>query len=196
MHDDDKMMSDVSAFDGQDVVVTEKMDGECTTMYTDYIHARSINSGSHTSRDWVKAFHRQICGDIPVGWRVNVENMYAKHAIFYDQLETYAYGFAIWDDKNYTLDWDTTLEWFKLLGITPCPVIYRGIFDKNAIETAYKCASEDHECEGYVVRLVKSFHYKEFRTNVGKYVRKGHIQNAAHWFYGQKVVPNAVKKPC
>jgi len=39
---------------GREVVVTEKMDGENTTMYCDNIHARSIDGRHHPSRDWVK----------------------------------------------------------------------------------------------------------------------------------------------
>jgi len=47
---DDKQAQDLSAFDTQDVVVTEKMDGENTTLYTDGYHARSLDSGFHPSR--------------------------------------------------------------------------------------------------------------------------------------------------
>ena len=35
----------VESFQGRDVVVTEKMDGENTSMYRDYVHARSLDSG-------------------------------------------------------------------------------------------------------------------------------------------------------
>ena len=43
--DDDKILQDLSVFDKQPVVITEKMDGENTTIYADgYIHARSLDS--------------------------------------------------------------------------------------------------------------------------------------------------------
>jgi hypothetical protein len=45
----------------QDVVVTEKRDGENTTLYRDYLHARSLDSSSHVSRNWLKCFHAEIC---------------------------------------------------------------------------------------------------------------------------------------
>ena len=123
MHDDDRKMTDVRIFEGRKVIVHEKLDGENTTMYTDYIHARSVTSGNHESRNWIKAFHGMIGYNIPSGWRINAENMYAKHSIKYTNLETYAYGFAIWDETNTILDWKTTLEYFELIGVTPCPWI-------------------------------------------------------------------------
>jgi hypothetical protein len=49
---------------------TEKMDGENTTIATDYIHARSLDSRHHPSRSWVKNLHGIIAHDIPLGWRV------------------------------------------------------------------------------------------------------------------------------
>lgn len=193
MNDDDRQHEDVGIFEGKMVVAMEKLDGENTSMYTDYIHARSIDSGGHPSRNWIKAFHGMICGNIPQGWRINVENMYAKHSILYKDLETYAYGFAIWDESNFILDWKTTLEWFDLLGITPCPVIYHGIYDKDAIHKAYEEVCKDHECEGYVIRVDEKWHYGQFRKYVGKYVRAGHIQTTKHWMHGQRVEPNLLK---
>jgi len=166
----------------------------CTTMYNDYIHARSIDSGSHGSRNWIKAFHGQMCNNIPDDWRINVENVYAKHSIFYKNLPTYAYGFALWNEKNYLLDWMTSLEWFELLGITPCPWFYWDTYDRKKIHSLYEELSKDHETEGYVIRVDEPFHYGQFRTHVGKFVRKGHIQTTKHWAYGQKIEPNILKE--
>lgn len=193
IHDDDRVMDNVDAFEGKRVIVMEKLDGENTTMYNDYIHARSVNSGGHPSRNWMKAFHRYIACNIPEGWRINVENVYARHSIKYTNLETYAYGFAIWNERNEILDWLTTLEWFDLLGITPCPWIYWGVFDRKAIQKAYDELAKDHETEGYVIRVDEPFHYNEFRQKVGKYVRKGHIQTTKHWMHGQPVEPNDLR---
>lgn len=190
MNDDDRMHKDTSNFDGKFVIVTEKMDGENTSMYSDYIHARSIDSRSHGSRDWIKAFHGRICGDIPAGWRVCAENMYAKHSILYRNLESYAYGFSIWDDSNRILTWDDSLMWFELLNMHHVPVLYRGIFDKDKIQMAYEEAFRDHETEGYVIRVNEPFRFSEFRKYVGKYVRKDHVQTTQHWMHGQAIVPN------
>ena len=40
---DDRVLDSVSHFYGREIVVTTKMDGECTTMYSDFLHARSID---------------------------------------------------------------------------------------------------------------------------------------------------------
>lgn len=189
--DDDRVLKSVEQFEGRQVVVFDKLDGENTTMYTDHIHARSINSGGHPSRDWVKAFHAQIQGEIPWGWRICGENMFAEHSIKYDNLKTYLYGFAIWNDKNELLSWDETLEWFELLGIIPCPILYEDIYDYNTIRDLEKNMNFTKQ-EGYVMRIRDGFHYRDFRKYVGKYVRKGHIQTAKHWMIGQKVIPNGL----
>lgn len=193
MNDDDRMMKDLSGLENKQVVVTEKMDGENTTMYQDYIHARSVDSRSHPSRNWIKGFHSKISYDIPVGWRICVENLYATHSIHYTDLQSYVYGFSIWNDKNICLSWSETLEWLSMLEICPVPVLYQGIFDKEAIQKAFLKRSKESECEGYVVRLSTEFHYKDFRNSVAKYVRPNHVQTTKHWFHGQQVVPNGLK---
>lgn len=199
MSSDDRMMPNVNVFDGKRVIVMEKLDGENTTLYNDYSHARSVTSGAHASRNWVRSFHSQFMGDIPDGWRINVENVFAKHSIKYNNLETYAYGFAIWNEQNRILPWGQTLEWFELFGITPCPVIYWGVYDEAAIKQAYATYKADREAEGgevegYVIRVDEDFHYSQFKHNVGKYVRKGHVNAGSHWMYGKAVVPNTLKE--
>lgn len=192
MHDDDRMHKDMSEFVGKRVIVTVKMDGENTTMYPDYIHARSIDGRNHPSRSWAKQFHAQIQGDIPEGWRICCENMYAEHSIAYDDLESFVYGFSIWDNMNYCLDWDLTTEWFFLLGITPVKVLYDEIYDEKAIKALWK-PSDWNTIEGYVLRTADGFPYKDFRKQVAKFVRPKHVQTAKHWMYGQAVVPNKLK---
>lgn len=104
--DDDRIMEDPdTCFGGKAVVVTEKMDGENCTMYSDYIHARSLEYSSHPSRDRVKAMWSQIAHDIPKGWRVCGENLYAEHSIHYDDLSSYFQVFSVWNDKNVCLSW-------------------------------------------------------------------------------------------
>jgi hypothetical protein len=172
-----------------EVVVTKKMDGENTTMYSDHIHARSLDSLHHPSRNWVKNFHNQIGYLIPEHWRVCVENLYAKHSIGYDDLPSYALGFSVWNERNVCLNWDETLEWFELLGITPVETLYRGPFDAEKIKALWKDMSWEKD-EGYIVRTVSEFPFSDFRKNVAKFVRKGHVQTIKHWMHGQAVTPN------
>jgi hypothetical protein len=165
------------------------MDGENTTMYSDLIHARSIDSLNHPSRNWVKQFWGQIRYDIPVGWRICGENLFAKHSIFYSDLPSYFLGFSVWDSYNECLSWDETQTWFNLLGINSIPVMYDGIFDEEKIRELFYTTNWKQQ-EGYVIRIADQFRYRDFRTCVGKYVRKNHVQTVKHWMHGQPMIRN------
>jgi hypothetical protein len=188
---DDRIMSNINTFINKRVIVTEKLDGENTSMYRDYIHARSIDGRTHLSRDWVKNFWSKFNFDMPEDWRICGENMYAEHSISYNNLNSYFYGFSIWNERNECLSWDETLEWFNLLhsDLIHVPVLYDGIFDEEKIKSLWK-NSMYNTCEGYVVRIADSFPMSKFRFNVGKYVRKNHIKTVKHWMYGKPVITN------
>lgn len=190
IHDDDKALRDYSLYAGEEVVITLKMDGENTTMYNDYIHARSIDGRSHPSRDWVKQFHSTIAYMIPETFRICGENLYAKHSIGYDNLPSFFMGFQVWDGLT-CLSHDDTLEYFDLLGIEPVPVVYRGNF-RPAIIKELTANLDTNVHEGLVMRKARAFQYGEFRRCVAKWVRKGHVQTNKHWMYGQRVEPNAL----
>jgi len=189
---DDRMHRSTAQWENEEVVILEKLDGENTSLYRDYIHARSIDSRNHPSRARVKAIWGRVCGDIPEGWRFVLENMYATHSIHYTDLEDYAYGLSIWTDRNICLSYDTTVEWFNLLDIPTPKVWYRGIYDEKLIKSLWK-DSMWSTSEGYVLRSTKQFAYSEFKTYVGKFVRKGHVMTAKHWMMGQDIVPNELK---
>jgi hypothetical protein len=179
---DDKMLHSVSHFVGKQVVVTEKMDGENTSIYSDYYHARSIDGRHHPSRDWVKQFVGSINHNIPEGWRVCGENMYARHSIAYDDLPSYFLGFSVWNRENACLSWDETVEWLDLIGITSVPVLYRGVFDEKIIRTLWDDTMHDTR-EGYVVRLSDQINYENFGKSFGKFVRPNHVTTDIHWMH-------------
>ena len=193
---DDRMMADPDeAFGTAEVVVTEKMDGECTTLYRDYLHARSIDYAPHRSRDFIKALHGRIAADIPEGWRICGENLYGVHSIAYEALPAYLLVFSIWNDRNECLPWDETVLWAGLLGLHVVPVLHRGPWDMaavRALEAVGAASRLGGDREGYVVRLASGFHYRAFRRSVAKYVRKNHVQTDDHWS-AQEVVPNKLR---
>lgn len=189
--DDDRIMHSLDRCLGQRVVATAKMDGENTSLYRNHIHARSVDSRHHRSRDWVKQFWSTISSEIPDRWRICGENLYARHSLAYEDLPSYFMGFSIWDEKNRCLPWDETLDWFQLLGIEPVPVIYDGVFDEAAIKRLWKPGDEARS-EGYVLRPAAGFAYLEFKDVVAKFVREGHVQTVKHWMHGQAIVPNGL----
>lgn len=199
MHSDDKMAYDMSQFLGQEVVITEKMDGENTTMYRDHIHARSIDSRGGEDRAWVKQFWSNIAYDIPEDWRICGENLWAEHSIHYSGLRSYFYGFSLWNDRNTCLSWEDTLTYFDLLGIRNVPVLWYGVLPDNYDEAKKKIREVEKNLswdknEGYVMRVARAFEYKEFKDCVRKFVRAGHVQTTKHWRAGRAFTPNELIK--
>jgi hypothetical protein len=193
LQNDDRLIESIERFVDMDVVVTEKMDGENATLYRDHYHARSLDSRHHPSRDWIKAFHGQIKNDIPEGYRICGENMYAKHSIYYDDLPSYFLGFSMWNSDNVCLSWDDTLEWFKLIGITPVPTLYRGLWNEQFIRDSCDKSVCRDDFEGYVVRIADAFDFDSFQGFVAKFVRKNHIQTDEHWMQSE-LIPNKLKE--
>jgi len=187
---DDRVLDDTSIFFDQEVVVTVKMDGENTTLYNDYIHARSVDS-EYTAqwRTRIKQIWSEICWQIPDRWRICAENLQGKHSIKYEDLPSFLMAFSIWDEQNFCLSWDDTKEYCAVLDLEMVPELYRGIYDEDLIKSLYK---DEKNCEGYVVRLAGKFHYKDFRKSCGKFVRKDHVATSRHWKY-EKIEFNELK---
>ncbi|MFI2370573.1 RNA ligase family protein [Streptomyces sp. NPDC018833] len=184
---DDLRVSDLSRLCGREVVVTEKLDGENTTLYADGLHARSLDSAHHPSRAWVKALHGRIGHAIPAGWRVCGENMYARHSLAYDDLDGYFYGFSVWDARGRCLDWDRTVPFLRDLGIPVPRVLWRGVFDARAEKTLRTMRLDLTRQEGYVVRTAEGFAAEDFGQRVAKWVRPGHVQTGTHWMHAAVV---------
>lgn len=195
---DDQILVSVDYFRGQQVIVTEKLDGENTSMYSDHFHARSLDSRHHPSRAWVKTLHGGIKHEIPSGWRICGENLYARHSIHYRGLPTYFFVFAVYDATNTCLSWDEATRHAAMLGLQTIPVLYRGPWDEDAVKACWTGRSVfDAEQEGYVVRIAKAFSYDDqhpggFSRFAAKYVRAGHVRTDDHWLRAP-LVPNLLK---
>lgn len=190
LQSDDKVAPDLSALEGNEVVITEKMDGENTTLYADGYHARSLDSGYHPSRSWLAGFHAQISHLIPNGWRICGENLYARHSVCYDTLPSYFLAFSVWDDANFCLPFDETAEFLSERGVEMAPVLARGTFSEGLIsQTVQKLNTDDQE--GFVIRPAAGFQFDAFSRSVIKWVRAGHVQSETHWRSGPMII-NAV----
>ncbi|MBT2480604.1 RNA ligase family protein [Streptomyces sp. ISL-94] len=185
--DDVRAAAGLEGLAGREVVVTEKLDGENTTLYADGLHARSLDSGHHPSRAWVKGLQGRIGAGIPAGWRVCGENLYARHSLPYEDLDSWFYGFSVWDGDQ-CLDWDRTVPFLRGLGVPSPRVLWRGVFDERALR---RLRLDTTRQEGYVVRTVGGFARADFGRCVAKWVRGGHVQTDTHWMYAQ-VVPNGL----
>ncbi|MFF3561245.1 RNA ligase family protein [Streptomyces sp. NPDC002574] len=180
---DDVRARDLDGLRGREVVVTEKLDGENTTLYTDGLHARSPDSAHHPSRAWVKALQGRIGPGIPAGRRVCGENLFARHSLAYDALDSWFYGFSVWDGDD-CLDWDSTTDFLRRLGVPVPPVLWRGTFDERALRALRVDTTRQ---EGWVVRTADGFGREEFGQRVAKWVRPHHVRTDTHWMHAAVV---------
>jgi len=164
----------------------------CTTILSNgKTHARSVDSRSHESRNWLKQFAASIAHNIPTGWRICGENLYAQHSLPYNNLSSYFYGFSVWDDKNNCLDWNDTIYLFENVGVIAVPVLYRGPFKIQTIIDVVSDLDLTHQ-EGVVVRITEGFLFEQFNNVVAKWVRNNHVQTDEHWM-NKSVIPNKLR---
>jgi len=213
---DDVWWKDTTHFNSVEVVVTEKMDGENTTIYPDgYVHARSVDSKHHPSRSWIKSLAAGICHHLPRGWRICGENVFAWHSIFYTELPSYFLVFGIYDEEDVCLSWSMTEDFCQEIGLETVPCLWRGIWNENLVRDLWDGRGcfptfaskidpaervpkfpedfEPCEAEGYVVRAAGPFYYDEFSTKVAKYVRPHHVTTDQNWMT-REMVRNLLKQ--
>jgi hypothetical protein len=185
--DGDHVHPDHASFDGREVVVTEKLDGENTTVYADgHTHARSLSSGYHPTRTWVRALAGRIAHGLPEGWRISGENTYGRHSVAYDALPSYFQLFAVYDAADTCLGWDDTAAWAERLGVDLVPLLYRGPFDRDrALALLAGPSAFGPEREGVVVRWAEAFPRALHPQAVGKLVRADHVKTDQHWLHGE-----------
>lgn len=188
---DDKMLRTDDIFIGKKIVMTEKMDGENTTLYRDGTHARSLDSKNHPSRNYVKGLHGQLGYLIPQDWRICGENLFARHSIHYTNLEDFFLCFSVWDEENNCIGWDETVLFCDKLELKTVPQLYVGMYNRQTIEDVW-AEVQTPQKEGYVIRLYDQFAYNDFGKSVAKYVRENHVQTDEHWTVGP-VIPNVIK---
>lgn len=196
---DDVSLPEGSRLYKNPLVVTEKMDGENTTLYGPpgfHMHARSLDSRHHPSRSWVKQLHARIMHQIPEGWRICGENLFARHSIAYHNLPSYFLVFSVWDENNECLDWETTRQFCDNLSLHTVPELIRTHWDDPAFAALPESLPQWNagRMEGFVVRSEGGFPYSEFALHTAKWVRKNHVQTDSHWMH-QAVRPNQLADP-
>ncbi|WP_455649757.1 RNA ligase family protein [Enterocloster citroniae] len=180
---DDKVLTSDDQFKNVEVVITEKMDGENTTIYNDFYHARSLDSLHRDYHSWLLNYMKGFQYTIPCGYRICGEYLYARHSIAYTNLPSYFLVFSVWDDDNICLSWDHTKQFCDERNLVTVPVLYRGIYNSDLIQDlANKVVLKGGE--GIVVRKAAAFSYDCFSENIAKYVRENHVQTEVHWSNG------------
>lgn len=184
---DDKVLASDEHFEYMDkVVVTIKMDGENTTIYSDgSFHARSLDSIHRSYHSWLLKYIQEWYWKIPnSSYRICGEYLYAKHSIKYTDLKSYFLAFSIWENEL-CFDWPTTKNILaNIPEIQTVPVIYEGPYDRNKIKELAEQVIADGQ-EGIVVRNRDNYFLNTFDENVAKYVRKNHVQTEDHWMFSE-----------
>lgn len=165
---------------GIELVVTEKMDGGNVSLYSDYFHARSLDSGTHAWDTPAKALWASLRHEIPAGWRLSGESLYARRSVSYDRLPGPFMLFSVWDENNTMLGWDEMSEWAELLDIPTVPILYRGNDFTEAVK-AWGRLKNDETSEGFVLRDAGKIPYDDFQKHVVKWVRKNHVRTSSDW---------------
>lgn len=196
---DDVRLAAINHFANKTLIVTEKLDGENITVYSDgYIHARSIDGTSHPSRDYLKGVMAKKLrktvprmGSFPVlpeGWRACFEYLYAIHSIEYDRLPSYLFLIGIVDNLNVAQDWGTVCLYAENFDVPTVPqiaVIEAGDNWEKILRGKEQAIMEKSKygatAEGYVIRNHNGFAMAEYDKNVAKYVRSGHVTSPDHW---------------
>lgn len=183
------------------VVVTIKMDGANVVLRRDSMGARNGDTASHRSFDMLKGLHAGFRYRIPEDIEIFGEWLYAKHSIHYTDrlaLTSYLQIFAAYDVKwRVWLSWDETKDLADKLGYPTVPMLCRGTYPSwqvlsRVTELGTEVIQNGHE--GIVIRSAYSFHYGQFGSFVGKYVRENHVQTDDHWSAGP-VVKNMTMRP-
>jgi hypothetical protein len=193
LQSDDKRHPNMKRFIGEEMVFSIKKDGGNSAIYFDgYTHARSPDSGYNWTHTYLRRIAEVICHELPEGYRLSLENMYAKHSIYYPEgsLEGYLYLLSVWNETQ-CLSYDDTVEWAQLLDLPMPEVLYRGPYYMG-LEDELASKLDLTKEEGIVGRLVKSYSMAEMSDCIVKWVRAGHVQTDEHWL--KTAYPNGKPK--
>ena len=195
---DDKKLQDgwFSNYIGEEIVITEKLDGENIHMNQKDCYARS--DGAPTRSPWSRNIWDPKDG---LYWKIKPligpnetifgENLYGEHSIHYGKLDNYFHLFAV-NDGNKWYSWDFVKMMAKVLDVPHVPELWRGwIYNEKQLEelvnkfTSIPSIYGDTR-EGVVIRLTSSFPLDDFKHYVCKWVRPNHVQTDEHWIKNWK----------
>lgn len=187
---DDKIHRNIDRLIGVEVTITEKMDGSNVTLCDGEVYARStMVPSAHAWHGMVRKHHAWKTNDLGPDYKICGEDMYAIHSIEYDgfrESETFRVFNILYKDT--WLSFDDRAAICQQLGMVMAPVYHnKAVFksqkelDKWLVENLKRGSRLGPVAEGFVVQVADAFHKDEFRMNVAKYVRAGHVQTDQHW---------------
>jgi len=186
---DKPLIFDIDNFLGKHVVITEKLDGENTCFTNLRVHTRSPDAiyGKEEYQSYMMNIQAEFSHKLPENMIIYGENMYAIHGIEYNKLTSYLYGFAVLIDNQF-LNWSDTNFWISgpfQQKIVPLITHFKVSENKEKAEKQLKEIKPNSLLgditEGFIIRSVNNFHFKEFHENVAKYANKGVPKTDENW---------------
>lgn len=179
-----------------ELVITEKLDGENTCLNQFGVFARSHAAPTiHPWAGYLKERWEMIKNDLGE-LEIFGENLYAIHSIVYPKIEQHFYVFAV-REGNKWLSWEEVKFYAGLLDFPIVPEIKEltlpynenflkleilGIVQKEGrFGSIDPISNVNCTMEGVVCRNIEGFNVDNFKHNVFKYVRKGHVKTDKHW---------------
>ena len=190
---DDKKLSEgwFSNYIGEEIVITEKLDGSNISMSQNGVCERS--TAVETRKPWTRnlwdpqeGLYWKIKSLIGPNETIFGENLYGEHSIHYNKLTDYFHLFAANDGFNW-YSWDNVKGFAQIMDIPHVPELWRGIVykEKDLEDLVNKFVHAPSifgdQREGVVVRLAKSFPIEDFSKYVCKWVRPNHVTTDEHW---------------
>ena len=173
-----------------EIIITEKLDGENNSLSNIDVFARS--HGAPTRHPWNRnmweqgGIHSQIKSWLDDDVMIYGENLYGIHSIEYNKLPFHFFIFAVRDFDMWK-SWDEVKLMADILGLPTVPELFRGKVssEKELEEMILQFMTQNSRygdtIEGCVVRNSGEYHVDDFSKNVVKYVRKGHVQTDQFW---------------
>jgi len=200
---DDKIATNLGSLIGNEIVITEKMDGSNTSLEYAGCFARThAGPPSHASFDGLKALHATVKHKIPETIQLFGEWCFALHSIEYQELPGYFMMFNVRDhttrQPGMWCSWDEVVMWAEEIEVPTVPVLFRGVVssEKEFQTLVENFMKQPSHCggirEGVVARVAFEFPDESFNTCVLKCVRANHVQTSEHW-KDQEIIKNKLK---
>ena len=184
----DDVHANPDRFVGEDLVVTEKLDGGNTLLHAGKVYSRSVSAPSEAK--WmamVKKYHAWKVTE-PNIWLYG-EDIYGVHSIEYEPVAEQAtfHAFALRHGDGAFSAFAELEDYAAQREIPIVPVLFKGRFQSVTEISAFMTRAHEEpsalggEREGAVMRLARGFPAAEFQDSVCKSVRPGHVQTNEHW---------------
>ena len=197
---DDRFLETTEHLINEEIVITEKLDGENSGITKKGAYARS--HAAFTTNAWaemVRNLQASLSNSLNDDEFLFGENMEGIHSLEYRNLKKpfYLFNVAIRkEDGFYFQSWDTIVEYSKILNLELVPVLFRGtvgsekelkeltldLLNVRSVLEPYDVKSGGKvNMEGLVARRTCEFKSDMFKIYAGKWVRKNHVKTDEHW---------------